>query len=294
METLSGLIIDIGTGGMFTFVCLCAIFYILLDSWLRRYKKAEHELSRWITNFSLYLTNTLVAYTLLVLFGFQVENEAIEAGFGFFRQFPNSPFILQLLCYALLLDFFVYWLHRAFHRWAPMWRLHLVHHSDLDLDFSVSFRFHPLERIFDIPLVMLTAVLLGVDLLVLFTYNIVYSFYAFFPHSNMRVAPSLDRILKLLVVTPDMHRVHHSSNIEETNSNYGDVFSIWDRLFGTFRHLPIEQQHELVLGLEYFRSMKKQGPLMALLQPILYKPEMSQNQVNDKTQAGRKTDSVTT
>ena len=248
-----------------------ALVYLLLDATLRLYDKPEPELTRWRANFLLYVTNYFVAYSFLFFFDYRVENEAASSPFGLFATVTGVPFLIQLLAYALLLDFLVYWLHRFSHYWIPLWRLHLVHHSDKDLDFTDSFRFHPLERVLDIPLITISAVLLGVELDVLLAYNLLYTMFVFFPHANMKVNSRVDRWIRLILVTPDMHRIHHMMDMRQTNSNYGDIFSFWDRFFGTYQDIPADEQVSRQLGLEYFRAPKDQGFVGLLLQPFLYR-----------------------
>ncbi|NQZ53792.1 MAG: sterol desaturase family protein [Piscirickettsiaceae bacterium] len=265
----------LGGKGVFVYLCGLVVFYIFLDSITSTYrycKKREPEIRRWFVNLSLYMLTSLISYSLLKWFNFTAESSASSFEFGLFNYLPNASVGLQLLAYFVLHDFFVYWLHRFSHAWRPIWRFHLIHHTDKDLDFSVSLRFHPLERMLDIPLVFLTTVLLGVDIWVFLVYNVVYGFYAFWPHSDIRVPDKLDKILKMVIVTPSMHRVHHSADKAQTNSNYADVFSFWDRMFGTYQHIPIAEQEELRLGLEYFRSDKEQGLISTLIQPFIYSP----------------------
>lgn len=274
---LTNLIETLGGSHFFVYLCTITVLFLALDALLPRYTKqhAQEESSRWLRNFAFYLVNSSVAYLLLVAFEFDVEYAATEHQIGLFHHIQVDSLLIQVIAYALLADFLTYWLHRLSHAWRPLWRLHLVHHSDVDLDFSVSFRFHPLERVLDIPIVMLTAVLLGIDLVTILLFNVAYSFFAFFPHSDIKVPPRLDKFLAWFICTPNVHRIHHSNQMEETNSNYGDIFTFWDRLFGTYREASAERHEHITIGLEYFRQPKDQTLLASMLQPFAYRGEMS-------------------
>ena len=253
------------------YLALVMIFYMWVDARLGMDQKQLSEIRRWTRNLGLYLTNNIVAFGLLVILGFQVELRVDEFRGGLFRDFP---FIIQLLTYALVFDFFTYWLHRLMHAWQPLWRLHLVHHSDPELDFSDSLRFHPLERLTDIPLIMASAWIVGADLEVLLAYTFFYTLFVFFPHSNVVIPERINSALKLIIVTAEMHRVHHSSVVSQTNSNYGDLFSFWDRLFGTYTQVPQSELRTMQIGLEYFRQDPEQSFLMLLAQPFVYRDSL--------------------
>jgi len=251
--------------------------YLLLESLFPLFPHRVAALPRWLVNGSLYIINGIVTYFLLFyLFGFSIEAGVTAFEFGLFYWVQGVPFWLQCVTFFICADLGFYWLHRAMHQWQPLWRVHIVHHSDVDVDITDSFRGHPLQIMLEIALRLAVTLALGVPLLVLITYDVLYKFFVFFPHANLRMPRQLDRVLRLLVVTPDMHRIHHSARSAETNSNYSDIFSFWDRIFGTYRFMDPEEQKKMPLGLEYFREPRDRGLVAVLMQPFNYTPDHSQ------------------
>ena len=152
---------------------------------------------------------------------------------------------------TILLDGVTYWWHRAYHHLPLMWRMHRVHHSDLDLDVTTSGRFHLTEMVLSAGFRLGVIALWGASVAGIVIFEIVFGLFNQLEHANLRLPGALDRRLRAVVVTPDMHRVHHSQIPDHTNSNYGTIFSFWDRLFGTYR--VAEDQRALVIGLPAYR-----------------------------------------
>ena len=172
---------------------------------------------------------------------------------GLFHQF-SSGFWLPLLTLFVTLQFITYLTHIAFHRIPWLWRLHAIHHSDVDVDISTNLRHHPLEPLVFMPVLLTVVTLLGVSFEVALTYQIIGIFLNTFAHTNVRLPPKLDRILNKVLVTPDFHRVHHSSERTYTNSNYGNIVPWFDYLFGTAKSRRFEEHESFELGLEYGRD----------------------------------------
>ena len=217
-----------------------------------------------------------MAYALL-FYGLEVGLEERVAAFGVgLFALVAAPLWLQFVVFILAADLAFYWPHRFYHDWRPLWRVHVVHHSDKDVDITDSFRIHPFQSLVEI--IMRIAVLLGVPIIVLILYDVVYTLFVFYPHANIKIPRKIERCLRWVIVTSDMHRIHRSARPEETNSNYSDIFSFWDRMFGTYRFSEWDKQDEMTLGLGYFRSDREQGLLRTLMQPISYRPQQDANE----------------
>jgi len=192
---------------------------------------------------------------------------AEERGWGLFNMVA-LPSWLELLLALFLLDLAIYLQHRLFHYVPVLSRLHRMHHADLDVDVTTGARFHPLEILLSLGIKFLVVVPLGASPLAVLLFEITLNGTSMFNHSNVRVAPAIERLLRWLVVTPDMHRVHHSIMRRETNSNFGFNFSWWDRLFGTYRHQPEAGHEAMTLGIGQFRDPRELRLDRMLTQPF--------------------------
>ncbi len=208
---------------------------------------------RWLGNLSLVALDTLLVRLLLPAGAVGASVWAADHGFGLLHvwQLPDAVTIVMAV---VLLDLAIYLQHVMFHAVPVLWRLHMVHHADRDLDVSSGLRFHPLEILLSMLIKMGLVALLGAPLMAVIIFEIVLNGMAMFNHANVRLPLPLDRLLRLLVVTPDMHRVHHSVEVRETNSNFGFNLSIWDRLFGTYRARPAAGHADMCIGLMQFQQ----------------------------------------
>lgn len=188
-------------------------------------------------------------------------------GWGFFNNIAWTVW-LELLLALLVLDLAIYLQHRIFHYVPVLWRLHRMHHADLDVDVTTGARFHPIEILLSLGVKFLVIVSLGPPPLAVLLFEIGLNATSMFNHSNVRMAPAIERVLRLLTVTPDMHRVHHSIVRRETDSNFGFNFPWWDRLFGTYRSQPEAGHEAMTLGLEQFRDPKELRLDRMLAQPL--------------------------
>lgn len=177
------------------------------------------------------------------------------------------PHELVIALAVLLLDLAIYLQHVAFHRWPLLWRLHRMHHADQDYDTTTGLRFHPAEIILSLFYKLGVVIALGLPPVAVLIFELVLNGSALFNHANLRLPISLDRGLRLLIVTPDMHRVHHSVVPQETHSNFGFCFPWWDRLFGTYRAQPVAGHLGMQIGLPQFRQAQDQGLWAMLRQP---------------------------
>lgn len=178
----------------------------------------------------------------------------------------DLPIWMVLILSVAFYDITAYWIHRATHKIPVLWRFHRVHHSDTTMDSSTVFRFHPLELILVFGVGnILTAALFGTDVFTLALYYFVLYAFFFFEHANLNFPHWLNRTIGLIFVMPDHHRVHHQQNQYYTDSNYADIFIIWDRLFGTFKMMPVK---EMNYGLKEFDSPKGQSFLYLITSPF--------------------------
>ncbi len=177
------------------------------------------------------------------------------------------PFWTKLILSVILYDFTTYWIHRASHRFPLLWRLHRVHHSDTTMDSSTTFRFHPIELILIYQTGnILTAGIFGTDVTSMALYYFILYIFFFLEHANLHYPLWLNRTLGLLFVMPDHHRVHHHQEQLYTDSNFADIFIIWDRIFGTFRLIPA---NEVVYGLKEFEKEERQTFLYLMKSPFI-------------------------
>jgi sterol desaturase/sphingolipid hydroxylase (fatty acid hydroxylase superfamily) len=170
-----------------------------------------------------------------------------------------------------VLDLVIYLQHVMFHTVPLLWRFHMMHHADLDIDVTTGLRFHPIEMIISMGIKLSTVVLIGPPVVVVLIFEILLNGTSMFNHGNIRLPKIIDRILRVLVVTPDMHRIHHSVTIRETNSNFGFNFPWWDRLLGTYRDQPAAGHEGMTIGLSQFRDPRRLTFLWLLALPFIGK-----------------------
>lgn len=220
--------------------------------WPRRALSVS-RLRRWPSNLGIVLLSTLLLRLLLPLGAVGVAAYAATRGVGLLNV-TSLPFWLDAMLGFVALDFAIYVQHRLFHRVPLLWRLHRMHHADLDLDVTSGGRFHPLEIVLSMLIKMLVVAALGIAPGVVVVFEIALNALAMFNHANLALPSGLDHALRRLLVTPDMHRIHHSVRPEETHSNFGFNLTWWDRLFGTYRAEPIGGQRGMTIGLPDYRD----------------------------------------
>lgn len=180
---------------------------------------------------------------------------AEERGWGLLNNVVLPHWVAILLA-VLLLDLAIYLQHVMFHAIPMFWRLHMVHHADLDFDVTTGVRFHTIEIILSMCIKMALVMLLGPPAVAVVIFEVALNGTSLFNHGNVRLPINLDRYLRLFVVTPDMHRVHHSVVAHETNSNFGFNLPWWDRIFGTYRDQPAAGHDDMTIGLTQYRDTK--------------------------------------
>jgi len=222
---------------------------------------------RWLANILLTAINTaMVRFTVPAL----ATGAAVlvaERGWGLFHQI-DLPSSVVVLASVVALDLLIYVQHLVFHRVPLLWRLHRVHHTDLDFDVTTAVRFHPIEIFLSLLIKAAAVIALGAPMEAIFLFEILLNATAMFNHGNVRLPRVVDSILRLLIVTPDMHRVHHSVHSAETNSNYGFNLSIWDRVFSTYRAQPVDGHETMVIGLKAYREPVDLSLPFLLIQPF--------------------------
>lgn len=218
---------------------------------------------RWATNLSLALANAIAVRFLAGGALFAFASLAAERGVGVIHWIPVSEWVAWIVT-ILVLDFAVYLQHVMFHALPVLWRLHRVHHTDLAFDATTGVRFHPIEILISVALKAAVVVLLGAPPWAVVAFEVLLSSSSLFNHGNVAIAGRVDQRLRWFVVTPDMHRIHHSSRVVETNSNFGFSFSWWDRLCGTYCPEPALGQLGLEIGLSEHREPLHLGGLLLL------------------------------
>src|SRR5436309_13639442 len=207
---------------------------------------------RWPSNLGILVLDALLVRLLIPIAAVGVAVIAAQRGWGLLNITPWPAWLEAVLGFRVL-DLAIYALHVAFHKVPLLWRLHRMHHADLDIDVSTGLRFHPIEIILSMLIKIAIVMLIGVPALAVVIFEVVLNATSMFNHSNAAMPLWLDRIVRLLVVTPDMHRVHHSILRHETDSNFGFNFPWWDRLFGTYRAMPEAGYERMTIGLLIFR-----------------------------------------
>lgn len=181
---------------------------------------------------------------------------AQDNGWGLLNHY-DAPYWASIVIGVLTLDLIIYLQHVMFHSLPGFWRLHMMHHADLDIDVSTGLRFHPLEIFLSMAIKMAAVAVIGQPPVSVLIFEIALNATSMFNHGNVQMPVRLDSTLRLMVITPDMHRVHHSVAIRATNSNFGFNFPWWDRLFGTYRAQPAAGHEGMVIGLSQFRNAKQ-------------------------------------
>ncbi|MCU7845123.1 MAG: sterol desaturase family protein [Candidatus Thiodiazotropha sp. (ex Monitilora ramsayi)] len=219
---------------------------------------------RWANNLGLVILNSIVLRLLFPAAAVGVAVIAQQKGWGILNN-AELPFALSVVVAVIAMDFVIYLQHVMVHAIPVLWRLHRVHHADLDYDVTTGARFHTIEIILSMLIKFATIMLLGPPVVAVVIFEVLLNATAMFNHGNIYIPEKIDRVLRLFVVTPDMHRVHHSVHAPLTNSNFGFNLPWWDRLFGTYVAQPPEGHTEMEIGLEGFRDPKQVDSLPGML-----------------------------
>ena len=222
--------------------------------WPRR-KRVMDRSKRWFNNLSLSVLNSIIIKVLGPITAIATANYALDNGYGLISLSPVAlPFWLEVLIGFVILDLLIYFQHVASHKIPMLWRFHKVHHADRDIDVTTGIRFHPIEALFSMLYKCGFILILGPLPIAVFLFEVVLNGSAMFNHANVKLPLWLDKVLRLVIVTPDTHRVHHSTIRTETDSNYGFFLSIWDRIFRTYTAQPKLGHDNMVIGLDEYQT----------------------------------------
>jgi len=237
-------------------------FFWLLEGalplFLFNYKKWKHA----IPNLFFTATTVIINFSLAFLLLFTADWVQIN-NFGIINWMPEMPLWLYILLGVVLLDFFgAYLAHYTEHKIKPLWMIHLVHHSDHKVDTTTANRHHPLESVIRFGFTLFGVLVVGAPIAIVMIYQSMSLIFTQFNHANIKIPRSLDKLLSFVIVSPDMHKVHHHNLLPYTDANYGNIFSIWDRLLGTYLHLD---RDKIVYGVDTFPDEANNSSLKELL-----------------------------
>jgi len=239
-----------------------------LWEWLTPRKQlTQSKLYRWFNNLGLVAFNSLCLSLLMPILAFESAVYAENNDIGLLHQFQLSIYS-EVLIAVVLLDLAIYLQHIVFHRVPLLWRLHRMHHADQDIDVTTGTRFHPIEIILSMWIKIGLVLLLGISPIAVIVFEIILNASSMFNHSNAYLPLKLDKLIRKGIVTPDMHRVHHSVIEKETHSNFGFFLSIWDRVFNTYREQPALGHDKVKIGIPMFQSRTEQRLDKMLTQPF--------------------------
>lgn len=225
---------------------------------------------RWFSNLGLVLIDSIAVRLIFPTALVGIAFFAQQRGWGFLNQF-ELPTLWKIVFSVLILDLVIYLQHVMFHVVPLFWRLHMVHHTDMDIDVTTGVRFHPIEIVLSMGIKIMVVFLIGPPPIAVVIFEVLLNGTSMFNHGNVRYPQSIDSILRLLVVTPEMHRVHHSTIRWESNSNLGFNFPWWDRLFGTYRPQPTKGHLEMTIGLDQYKDPRKLTLPWMLILPFIGK-----------------------
>ena len=219
---------------------------------------------RWTSNIGLVFLNSFVLRLVFPTAAVGVAVLANAQGWGLMNIY-QMPLGIAVILSVVILDFVIWVQHVMFHAIPLLWRLHRVHHADLDYDVTTGARFHTIEIILSMLIKFAAIVLLGPPVVAVVIFEVLLNATAMFNHANIGLPPVFDRILRWVLVTPDMHRVHHSVEDDEANSNFGFSLTYWDRIFGTYRDQPRAGHQDMTIGIHRYRDPKLVDRLPGML-----------------------------
>jgi sterol desaturase/sphingolipid hydroxylase (fatty acid hydroxylase superfamily) len=260
---LLSLEIPIRLGSFFTILAVMAIWELAA----KRRTPQQSKPLRWTNNLSLTFLDNIAVRAIFPVAAVGAAEFAAARGIGFCNAFAvpyPAAFVLSLFA----LDGTIYLQHRLFHAVPLLWRLHRVHHADLDIDVTTGARFHPIEIVLSMLIKFAAVIALGAPALAVLAFEVLLNATSMFNHGNVRLPAGVDRVLRRVVVTPDMHRVHHSIDPRETNTNFGFNLPWWDHLFGTYRAQPAAGHDAMTIGIGQFRDPRELWLDRMLLQPF--------------------------
>jgi len=222
---------------------------------------------RWTNNLSLVVIDTAILRLTFPVLAVGLAGIAEANGWGLFNV-VDLPLWVAVIAAILMLDLAIYLQHIVFHAVPGLWRLHRMHHADLEFDATTGLRFHPVEIVLSMAVKLVLVVAIGAPAVAVLAFEVILNAASIFNHSNISLPPAVDRVMRLFLVTPDMHRVHHSVEPRETNSNFGFSVPWWDRMFGTYLAQPAKGHLGMEIGIEQFRTPRELWLDRMLVQPL--------------------------
>jgi sterol desaturase/sphingolipid hydroxylase (fatty acid hydroxylase superfamily) len=247
-------------GGVFALMALWEI-------WAPRRERSVSRAVRWPNNLGVVVVDTVLVRLLLPTAAVGIALQAEAKGWGLLA-LVDWPYALKVVVSVVVLDLAIYLQHVLFHAVPALWRLHRMHHADLDFDVTTGVRFHPIEILISLGIKMGVVAALGAPAVAVLVFEILLNATSMFNHGNVRLPGPIDAVVRWVLVTPDMHRVHHSIDPRETNTNFGFNFAAWDRLFGTYRPAPAAGHTGMTIGLSQFRDPRELQLDRLLTQPF--------------------------
>ncbi|RJP94140.1 MAG: sterol desaturase family protein [Desulfobacteraceae bacterium] len=232
----------------------------------KRKKRVDSTFKRWLNNLGMVAISNLLLQSGVIMLPVSFAAYTQSRGMGLFSQI-NPPVWAEWIAALVILDFIIYLQHILFHFVPVLWRLHQVHHSDLDIDVTTAIRFHPVEIIISLFIKLTAVAAFGFPPGAVLLFEIVLNATAMFNHANIYIPAGADRFIRGILITPDMHRVHHSVIMKESNTNFGFCLSLWDRLCGTYTAQPGAGHDGMTIGLGYVRKHK--SLIQLLIMPFL-------------------------
>lgn len=240
-------------------------------------RNTEHKIrrGRWLNNISLAFIASIITRVILPITLVSFAIDCQNSNWGLFNQdlFSQVNPIFIFIFSLILFDCIIYWQHRIFHQLPFLWRLHKVHHSDQAFDVTTAIRFHPLEILLSIGVKFSVVLIFGLPAESIIVFEVMLNALALFNHSNVKIPVHIDCYIRKLIVTPDMHRVHHSQVPDETNSNFGFNISLWDRLFDSYREQPSLGHDGIEIGLKEYKDSDQPKRLTKLLSMPFQSPK---------------------
>ena len=231
--------------------------------------------SRWLTNWALVVIDSVAVRILVPVLAVAWAEQVALKGWGLFNLI-SMPGWLEFILAIIVLDMLIYWQHVASHYIPLLWHIHKVHHADRDIDVTTGARFHPIEIVVSMFFKLFCILVLGPAAIAVFVFEVLLNASAMFNHSNIKLPKNLDTQIRKVIVTPDMHRVHHSVIEHETNSNYGFFLSIWDRLFKSYIDQPSAGHDEMIIGLKSLQSSEPSNLWWTIKAPFLSVAQQTQ------------------
>jgi sterol desaturase/sphingolipid hydroxylase (fatty acid hydroxylase superfamily) len=251
-------------GAFATIFSAMAVWEILQE----RRELRTSKRSRWTANIGIIVTDSLVLRLVFPMGAIGIGYLAGDLGWGLFNA-VSVPYWLAIVLSFIALDFVVWLQHVVFHAVPALWKVHMMHHADLDFDVTTGTRFHPIEMVISMGIKAAAILLLGAPVVAILIFEVLLNGTSMFNHANINIPKPVDRVLRLFVVTPDMHRVHHSVEPKETNTNFGFNLPWWDYLFGTYRDQPEAGHQGMNIGLKQLRDPDKNTYLHLLVLPFV-------------------------